>query len=163
MNPDSRRMRRAEREITDAAELERVLEKAQLLFLALDDHPAPPYVVPVFFAHQGGVLYVHSAREGTKIELLGRNPLVGFSAAADFTVVRGKAPCDFSARGLSVAGTGKARFVEDPAECVLALDLIMRHYAGGSAAGSLPYDAGALARTLVLAIRIDTLRGKRTG
>jgi uncharacterized protein len=165
MNPEGhpRAMRRAEREITDPVRLQEVLAEAELLFLAIDDHPAPPYVVPVFFAHEGGVLYVHSAREGTKIDLLRKNPRVGFSATAGVSVVPGSSPCDFSARGMSVAGTGTVRIVENAAECTRGLDLIMRRYAGSEAGGSLPYGTGALARTLVFAIQVDTLRGKRAG
>jgi uncharacterized protein len=153
-------MRRAERQITDPALVDEVLEKAATLFLAFHDEPAP-YVVPVSFGRAGDTLYVHGAQAGTKMTLLGRNPRVGFSAGTEPEVVTAPTPCAFSIRGSSVVGTGTARLVEDPAERTRGLDAIMRHYAPGAAAGD--YAPGALSRTAVIAIAIETLSGKRFG
>ena len=157
-----RPMRRVEREITDPAELEKILNEVTLLFLAFNDHPAP-YVVPVCFAHVEGTLYVHSARAGTKIELMKRNANVGFSGSTEPQVTAGDSPCEYSARGQSVAGTGSARIVEDEAELTRGMDLIMRHYAGAVAAEDLVYRPGSFSRTAILAITIASLRGKRIG
>jgi nitroimidazol reductase NimA-like FMN-containing flavoprotein (pyridoxamine 5'-phosphate oxidase superfamily) len=163
MGEQRRGMRRAEREITDPALLHNILQEATILFLAFNDSPAP-YVVPVCFAHdEQGILYVHSAREGAKIELLGKDPHVGFSASTELTVVSGEAACDFTSRARSVAGTGHARIVESDAERTHGLDLIMRHYARGPAAESPVYRGRSLARTAVIAIDIISLRGKQTG
>jgi uncharacterized protein len=160
----ARPLRRSEREITDPAELDGVLNGAPVLYLAFNDHPAP-YVVPVCFGHEGGVLYVHSAREGTKIDLLRANPLVGFSASTEMEIVPAASPCAFGSRARSVAGTATAVVVDDERERLRGLDAIMRHYAaGGTAALPEPaYNPGSLSRTCVIALRIRTLRGKHTG
>ena len=162
MGGQQRGMRRSEREITDPALLNTILQEATILFLAFNDSPAP-YVVPVCFAHEQGILYVHSAREGTKIELLGKDPHVGFSASTELTVVSGETACDFTSRARSVAGTGRARIVESDAERTHGLDLIMRHYARGPAAESPVYRGRSLARTAIIAVDIVSLRGKQTG
>lgn len=158
----SRFMRRAEREITDTALLDTILVEARILFLGLHDEPAP-YVLPVCFGHDTGTLYVHSAMAGTKIDLIAAHPIVGFSASTDLVVKPGTAACDYSSQARSVIGTGRARIVTDEAERVRGLDAIMRHYASGPAAETPVYKPGPLARTCVIAIRIDSLRGKRTG
>lgn len=157
-----RPLRRAEREITDPAELDAVFAEAKVLFLSLEDEPAP-YVVPVCFGREGGTLYVHSGRTGTKIDLLRAHPAVGFSASTEMTVLPGSSACDWSSRARSIAGTATARIVEDDAERARGLDAIMRQYA---APGNVPdhsYRSGPLSRTCVIALRIDTLRAKRTG
>ncbi len=160
--PD-RPMRRPEKEITDREELDKIIQTAEVLFLALRDEPAP-YVFPVCFGGDSGTLYVHSALVGTKIELLRSRPIVGFSACTTMTITPGRTPCDFSAAARSVVGTGRARIVEDEEERLRGLDSILRHYdAGAGAAGKSAYRPGSLARTCVIAIHVDTLHGKTTG
>jgi nitroimidazol reductase NimA-like FMN-containing flavoprotein (pyridoxamine 5'-phosphate oxidase superfamily) len=155
-----RPLRRSARELAEPDAIEEILQSAKLLFLALADQPAP-YVLPVCFGFAHGVLYVHSARKGTKIDLLRANPSVGFSASTDMTIVPGSAACDFTCGGRSVVGTGTARILADEEERIRGMDAIMRHYS--DAPGDRVYAPGSLARTCVIAIRIDTLCGKRIG
>ncbi|MCX7038328.1 MAG: pyridoxamine 5'-phosphate oxidase family protein, partial [Spirochaetes bacterium] len=93
----TRAMSRAEREIVGRAEMEAVLARADVLSLALCDEPAP-YVIPVSFGYEEGTLYVHSAPRGAKIDLIARDPHVGFSAHADYALVRGDAACGCGVR-----------------------------------------------------------------
>ena len=158
-------MRRAERELVDPAALDGILQSSQILFLALRDEPAP-YVLPVCFGYENGVFYIHSARAGTKIDLISRDPMVGFSASTEMRVIPGDAPCRFTSQAESVVGTGTAEMLAGEVDRRHGLDLIMRHYAGHSARGtvaSAPYEPGSLARTCVIAVRVLTMRGKRTG
>jgi nitroimidazol reductase NimA-like FMN-containing flavoprotein (pyridoxamine 5'-phosphate oxidase superfamily) len=182
-NPEPPRpMRRAESEITARAQLEEVLRKAKVLFLSLRDAQAP-YVVPVCFGWEGDTLYVHSALSGTKIDLIRADPAVGFSACTDIILKRGATACDFSLQAQSVAGTGRARILADDKERARGLDLIMRHYSEGDSAEApvygvpaervrpsgrartraLAYGAGSLSRTCVIAITIESLRGRQLG
>lgn len=157
----NRPMRRAAREITDPAALRAILQEATVLFLGLHDEPAP-YVLPVCFAHDDDCLYIHCAREGTKLERIRARSEVGFSATTPFTLVTGPTACDFGCRARSVVGTGRARIVTDDAERARALAAIMRHYAG-SRADTLFLRTESVDRTTVLAIDIETLRAKRIG
>ena len=155
-----RALRRAEREVTDPAAIDAILDESALLSLAFHDAPAP-YVIPVCFGRVGRTLYVHAAASGTKLELLARAPLVGFTAVAGMEVVRGPKACAWGARGRSACGTARGRVVADPDEKRAGLDAIMRHY--GSADPSPAYDEPVLSRTVVLAFEIDALRAKRIG
>jgi hypothetical protein len=155
-----RALRRASAEITDPGVIDDVFRGAKLLFLALADQPAP-YVLPVCFGFEDGVLYVHGAKEGAKMDLLRANPSVGFSASTDMNVVPGASACDFTCTGQSVVGTGTARILESEDERARGLDAIMRHYSSAPAEGS--YAPGPLSRTCVIAICIDTFRAKRVG
>ena len=152
-------MRRRERQLTDSKDIQRILAESPVVSLAIHDDPAP-YVVPLFFGHEEGRLYVHSALSGTKIDLMRANPRVGFAAWAPAEIVEGANACSFSARTSSVAGTGMARVVEDEAEKRHALDLIMRHTTGRES--GFTYNPASTARTLVIAIDIVTILGKGT-
>jgi nitroimidazol reductase NimA-like FMN-containing flavoprotein (pyridoxamine 5'-phosphate oxidase superfamily) len=158
----ARGMRRAESEITSRASLDSILRKARVLFLALRDGEAP-YVVPLCFGYETDTLYVHSALSGTKIDLIRAHPAVGFSACTDVILIPGAAACDFGLSAQSVAGTGKARILANGTEGARGLDLIMRHYAEGEAAEAPVYRPGSLSRTCVIAIHIESLRGRQLG
>jgi uncharacterized protein len=155
-----RPMRRPRTEITVGAQLEDILREARVLFLSLRDARAP-YVVPVCFGWEKDTLYVHSALSGTKIDLLRADPAVGFSACTDMTLVPGATACDFSLQAESISGTGRARILAEQKERVHGLDLIMRHYA--ESADAPVFSPGSLSRTCVIAITIETLRGRRLG
>jgi nitroimidazol reductase NimA-like FMN-containing flavoprotein (pyridoxamine 5'-phosphate oxidase superfamily) len=151
-----RHMRNFTKEITDRAELAEILTRAEVLFLALHDTPAP-YVIPLNFAYADGALWFHGAREGTKIDLIRRDPRVGFSAAADARLVSGPAACDFTSTGRSVVGRGTARIVVEPGGRRRGLDLLMRRYGMERP----DYRPDSFERTCVVRVDVEELRGKR--
>jgi uncharacterized protein len=153
-------MRRPEREITDPALIRATFTEADLLYLALPDQPAP-YVLPVNFGWEPGRLFVHGAREGRKLELLGRHPEVGFCLTAGARVVPAADACGFSATGRSVVGTGRVRVLDDASERTHALDVILRHYAPDHPGSG--YRPSSLAKTLLIEIEILTQSAKRVG
>jgi nitroimidazol reductase NimA-like FMN-containing flavoprotein (pyridoxamine 5'-phosphate oxidase superfamily) len=155
MDGAPRPMRTAKKEITDRAELEEILSRADVLYLALHDTPAP-YVIPLTFAYADGALWFHCAREGTKLDLIRRDPRVGFSAVADARVEPGAAACDFTARGRSVVGRGTARICADPAERRRGLDALVRRYGRERP----DYRPDSFERTCVVRIGVEELRGK---
>jgi nitroimidazol reductase NimA-like FMN-containing flavoprotein (pyridoxamine 5'-phosphate oxidase superfamily) len=158
-------MRRADREIAAPEGIADVLARGEVLRLAMIAPDGWPYVVPLSFAARPGpagapldglTIYVHSAREGRKLDALRRDPRVCFEVTVDVALVRGERPCDFGVRYRSAVGTGRARLVEDPAERVRALELIAARYAG--AATAIPADEAA--RVAVLAIEVERVTGK---
>ena len=156
MDGAARPMRNFKKEITDRAELEEILAKAEVLFLALHDEPAP-YVLPLNFAYADGVIWFHCAREGTKLDLIRRDPRVGFSAVTDAGVVAGAAACDFAATGCSVVGRGTARIATDPAERRRGLDALMSRFGMERP----EYRSDSLERACVIRVAVEGLRGKR--
>ena len=153
-------MRRSERQVNDPAEIRDILDNARLLFIAFHDEPAP-LVLPQFFGHEQGRIYVHGAPRGARIDLLAARAEVGFAAVAEAQVVAGKAACDFTARARSVVGTARARIVDNEKEKRHGLDLMMNHYAGTGE--RFTYRVETLARTCVVALEIITIMGKRIG
>lgn len=151
-------MRRKDREITDRIEMEAIIKATNLLHMALVDGDLP-FLVPVFYAFDGTALYFHSAQSGSKIEILKRNNNVCFEISIDNGFIESDEPCDFEAKHRTVIGTGKAFFVDDEADKIKALDLIVAHFTDKK----FEYPKTNLDRTAVIRIEITSLKGKKHG
>ena len=149
-------MRRKEREITERSEMEDILSSAKIMHLALAVNDVP-FLVPLHFAFDGLAIYFHSARAGTKIELLKLNNLVCFEICDYRGVVESRLACDFEANHRTVIGLGRAYFVEDDTEKIRALDLIVARFTGEK----FTYPKASLNSTLVVRIDIDSIKGKK--
>lgn len=150
-------MRRREKEITDRAELRRILREARICRLAVSEGDRP-YLVPLSFALDGDDVVLHSARAGRKIDALRRNPAVCFEVEEGVELVPAATACQFGMRFRTVIGFGEVEFVEDRAERVRLLALLGQRY--GAPEGPMP-DA-QIERTCVLRIRVRELTGKCT-
>ncbi|MEJ5359963.1 MAG: pyridoxamine 5'-phosphate oxidase family protein [Desulfobacterales bacterium] len=149
-------MRRRDREIGTRQEMEAVIAAASVCRLAMSDD-GRPYVVPLSFAYEGGVFYFHSAREGRKLQVLGKNPEVCIEVEDGVALKKGATPCAFGMRYRSVIAFGRAERVEGVEEKRRALERIAARYAPGSG----PVDAAAAERTVVLRVRVEQMTGKR--
>lgn len=152
-------MRRKDKEITDRQVMENVLEKAEIIRVAMIDN-GEPYLVAMNFAYADGALYMHSAREGRKIDALKANSRIAFQTEIDAGIVLRTEASNCTTRYTSVFGTGRAALVEDGAEVIKALDAIMTKHAGR--AGS-EYPEKALGMMLVIRVDIETMTGKKSG
>ena len=148
-------MRRREKEITDRAELLRILRDARVCRLALSDGDRP-YLVPLSFALDGDDLVLHSARAGRKIDILRRNPAACFEVEEGVEIVAGATACQFGMNFRTVIGFGEVEFVEDHAERARLLGLFGARF--GAPDGPLPDTE--VKRTCVLRLRVRELTGK---
>lgn len=133
--------------------LEGVLNDAEDMALALNDGDGAPYVFPVNYVLMGKALYVHTAFAGKKMDLIRRNPRVGFTAYVDVRILREKATTAFR----SVCGTGTAHVVEDRDEKRLALDAITVRY---RSLCPRPAPDAMINQVAIIRIDIETLMGK---
>ena len=151
-------MRRADKEIKEGPEIEDILRCGQICHLGLNDDGLT-YVVPVNYGYSSGCLYVHSALEGRKIDILRRNNSVSFSIYIDDGLVQSDVACNWGMKYRSVMGTGKAVLIEDRTKKEEALRIIMGHYAGPAAT----FEAARMDSILIIKVRIDSLAGKKSG
>jgi nitroimidazol reductase NimA-like FMN-containing flavoprotein (pyridoxamine 5'-phosphate oxidase superfamily) len=149
-------LRRSDREIKDPAEIEEILKRRKVCHIALCKENEP-YVVPMNYAWRDGTLYLHSAREGKKVEFARQNPYISFCVVSEWEVVEGPVPCSWTTHYRSVMGSGRVEFVEDAAEKAAALEIFMEHYTKGP----FEFPKAALDRVLVWKIRADSLTGKK--
>ena len=127
-------MRRKDREITDKTAIRAILDKAQVLHLAMIDGDRP-YVVPLHYGYtlENGVLtlYLHSAKEGHKLDVLQKNGRVAFVLETDVSLVSGgDLLCKYGAAYASVMGEGRATILTDPVEKTDALTMLMKTQTG---------------------------------
>lgn len=151
-------MRRNEKEIRSPGEIEAIIRHAKVCRLGLCDKGFP-YVVPVCFGYEPGHLWIHSAPEGKKIDLIAANSRVSFEFDEVLGVVQAESPCAWGMRYMSVIGSGFAEIVRDPEEKLLGLTCIMEQYSDERPA-AIPVTA--LADVCVIRIQIAEMTGKRS-
>lgn len=126
-------MRRKDREVTESSQIRQMLEEFKVCRLGIVDGGAP-YIVPMNMAcdYDGEklILYFHCAREGRKLELIRKNPKVGFEMDKEIALAEGNTPCQYSYKFASIIGKGTAKIVEDEEEKVKALTKLMKHQSG---------------------------------
>ncbi|MEI6132132.1 MAG: pyridoxamine 5'-phosphate oxidase family protein [Bacillota bacterium] len=152
-------MRRKEKEICDINEIKHILAECEILRLAMVDE-GEPYLVALNFALIDNSIYVHSAKEGRKVEILQKNPRVAFQTDLGVEVFRTDNVSKCSTKYKCVVGTGNVGFVDDDKEKKKALDALMKKHSGES---EFDYPEVLFARTLIIKIEIDTLTGKQSG
>jgi uncharacterized protein len=148
-------VRRNDREITDQAEIEAILREAQVCRLGLADGDGP-YIVPMCFGYEDGVIYLHSAHEGQKITMIRANPRCCFEVDQCNGIVKGKNACSWGMRYRSVIGLGRATILTDPAEKKHGLNCIMRQYQGGTH----EFSDDDVRSVAVIRVDIESMTGK---
>ena len=127
-------MRRKDREVTDREAIRAILDKAKVLHLAMIDN-GRPYVVPLHYGYSldddGLTLYLHSAKEGRKLDVLQQNDRVAFVLETDVNPVSGgDIPCKYGEAYASVMGEGTAVLLDDPVQKIEALQILMKTQTG---------------------------------
>ena len=127
-------MRRADREVTDYQQIQSIIEQAKVVHIGMLDNDRP-YVVPMqygfVFSDGTLTLYVHCAKEGRKLDILKKNPYVFIELETNVAIVSGgDIPCKYGSEYASVMGDGTAVIVEDVAEKISGLQLMMKTQSG---------------------------------
>jgi uncharacterized protein len=148
--------RHRERGSADRADLLAVLDEALICHVGLVRDGAP-VVLPSIFAvdpdgpDEGGTLYLHGS---VAAPWLRQAP--GTTLCATFTLVDGavlaRAAFSHSMNYRSAVVMGPGRLVDDDAELVHALDLIVDHVVPGRSATLRPHTRKELAATVVIAV-----------
>ena len=126
-------MTKRERQVTDPAHITHILDTGKILHLGLAVNNEP-YVVPMNYGYtlQNGklVLYLHSAVQGKKLDMIRANPRVFFEIDTDLVPFEGEKPCQYGLAYSSVMGRGTARIVEDVEEKKKAMSILMKTQTG---------------------------------
>jgi len=111
-------------------EITSIINKCQVCHVAMVDQQGKPYLVPMNFGFEEGVIYLHSSRSGKKIEILKNNPEVCIEFSTDYFLryQNEDVACSWSMKYRSVLAYGRVTFIEDETEKVNHLNMIMRNY-----------------------------------
>lgn len=122
-------MRRKDREITESNDILKIVDEAKILHLGLFDVDYP-YIVPLHYGYEYKdeqlIFYIHSAKEGHKIDLLKENPHVCLELNCDVDMISGgDIPCTYGSEYSSVIARGNAELLEEPSEKIRGLKALM--------------------------------------
>jgi nitroimidazol reductase NimA-like FMN-containing flavoprotein (pyridoxamine 5'-phosphate oxidase superfamily) len=156
-------MRRTDREITDAAEIERLLSQARYATIALADGD-DPYLVTLSCGYDPANrrLCFHVATAGRKLDIIARNPKACATVIADLGYKQGECAHPFE----SVVMTGTMRLLEDPQEIRSGMRALVGQLESAQdtdavfARNKLETDEG-LKRFRLLVFEIEDLAAKR--
>ncbi|KAB8287731.1 flavin-nucleotide-binding protein [Bifidobacterium avesanii] len=132
-----RQMRRADREVTDAAAIGAIIDACDIVDMAYVDAEGLT-VVPLNFGYEHDsetgrlTLWMHSAVSGRKLDAIrasGNRLPVAFTMRADCEVIEGRVACNWGEAFRSVVGNGAATIVDDLDEARHGLQMLMAHQA----------------------------------
>lgn len=156
--------RRKDRAVQDESEIESLLHRLPVGFIALSDRDQP-YLKPNLFWFDAETrrIYFHTAAKGRTRETVERNPRVCFSAAEMGSLIPADTALEFSTAYASVIAFGKARVVDDETEQRHGLQGLLDKYFPDLRPGVdyRPIVDDELARTSVYSIDIEAWSAKR--
>ncbi len=156
-------MRRREREITDPAQIDEILNNSEYLHLGLVDD-GMPYVVPMNYgvvkdaADGHYIIYLHGAHEGRKIDIIRKNPNCCFTMERNAKGFEGRLACQYGMTYECIMGFGQVHMVEDPQEKMDALVALMKTQTGRD---DFQFDERMVSIVSVMRIDVDELTAKR--
>ncbi len=152
-------MRRKDKKIQDQKVIDEIFLKNKVCRIGfVDDNK--PYVISMNYGYQENLIYVHSALEGRKIEIIQKNNSVCVEIADAIEVVDAEKACDFTTKYRSLVCEGKIHFLADLGEKREALERIMLHHTGNS---NWNMPDPAIEKIAVMKIVLQTISGKISG
>lgn len=151
-------MRKAKLEIKDQYILEEILSGAVICRMAMMDGDRP-YLLPFNYGYLERCIYIHSAPEGKKIDLLRLNPEVCFEVEDPVEITKGEKACNWSTRYRSVVGYGTVEILSDKSSKQQGLEVIMAQH---GAPELIEFNQKNLDRMVILKLSITSLSGKQS-
>ena len=147
--------------IDEEQRIESIIKKCQLCYVGMADENGRPYVLPMNFGYEKGMVYLHSAQEGSSISILEKNPQVCITFCTDPGLVwqDEEVACSYRMRAESVVCWGKVVFEEDFDKKVKALNNIMRQYSGRE----FNYSAPAVRNVKIWKVALDEIAAREFG
>ena len=116
--------------ITLQRDIDEIINKCQVCYVGMVDENNFPYVVPFNFGYRDGIIYLHAAREGMKMNALRKNPPVCIVFSADHKLhsQSEQVACSYSMHYRSVQAFGEVEFIDDRDQKIEILNIIMANY-----------------------------------
>lgn len=153
-------MRRKDRDIADRNAQLAILNRCDCVRIAFAVENEP-YIVAMsygFVWEDSLKLYLHSAREGKKLDMMRRNNRVCFQMDTDHQLVTDDLSCRWGMIYAGIVGRGKICEVTDTNERLFGLERLMANY---GKTDENRFAAEMLQVTTVLRLDVDELSAKR--
>ncbi len=149
------------RPITEQNEIEEIIRKSESCTLSMVDANGMPYAVPMNFGYEDGIVFLHSAPKGKKIEILKNKADVCLSFSTDHELrwQNKMVACSYSMKYRSVLIFGRIEFVDELEEKEKALNCIMKQYTAADFRFSIP----AIREVCVMRLEAHKTEGRAYG
>ena len=151
-------MRKTNQEIKDKSVLDEILTSSKICRLGMIDNGLP-YVLPFNFGYHENCIYIHSAPEGKKIDILKKNPLVCFEVEQQADIVEDEIACKWSTLYRSVVGYGNVQLVTEFEEKKHGLEIIMTQH---GYKGKMEFETKEVEFIVILKLQIESMTGKQS-
>lgn len=149
-------MRRQENAVSDPAVLEDIISSNYICRVALSDGERP-YIVAMNYGHRKNLIYLHSALEGEKIEIMKRNNRVCIEICDSAEIRESDKACSYGTSFRSIHCHGRIHFLSDPLQKKEGLSVIMKQHTGRA---DWDFSKAALEAVAVLKVEIEGMTGK---
>ena len=151
-------MRKTNQEITDKSVIEEILSKSEICRIAMIDNDLP-YILPFNYGYKDNCIYIHSAPEGKKIDLLKKKNTVCFEIEQIAKIIKHNKACKWATTYRSVVGYGDVEIITDYDKKKQGLEIIMTHY---GAPDNLEFELKQVESIVILKITISKVTGKQS-
>ena len=153
-------MRKSDREIKSKEEIIDIIKRCDVIRLAFNNGDYP-YILPLNFGFEVKndkvIFYLHSALEGTKIDIMKKDNRASFEMDTkhELQYYEEKGYCTMSYE--SIIGRGRIRILLED-EKMNALKKLMGHYHKSE---DTYFNPAAMSRTLVYSLEVEEMTAKR--
>ena len=153
-------MRKSDREIKSKEEIIDIIKRCDVIRLAFNNGDYP-YILPLNFGFEVKndkvIFYLHSALEGTKVDIMKKDNRASFEMDAkhELQYYEERGYCTMSYE--SIIGRGRIRILPED-EKMNALKKLMGHYHKSE---DTYFNPAAISRTLVYSLEVEEMTAKR--
>ncbi|MCL1868217.1 MAG: pyridoxamine 5'-phosphate oxidase family protein [Paludibacter sp.] len=147
--------------ISEKSEIEKIIAKCEICFVAMSASDGTPYVLPMNFGYIDGKIILHSAPEGTHLQYLAQNNRVciAMNCGTQTRWQDAEVACSYSTEAISVVCKGAVSFVENENDKIKYLNVLCAHYSDRK----FEYSAPAVHNVKIWLVEIDEMTCKAIG
>jgi nitroimidazol reductase NimA-like FMN-containing flavoprotein (pyridoxamine 5'-phosphate oxidase superfamily) len=152
-------IRRKDKEFTEKELMQKLLKSTQYITLAMVDD-GMPYLVPLSHGYdeKNGKIYIHSASEGKKLDVLRKNPNVWGQAMHDHGYHKGECSHLYA----SVMFKGKVHFIDEVEEKKHAFKVMIDQLEPNMEDRDRFAKSTGIPSTVVMYIEVEEMTGKKS-
>ncbi len=143
-------------------EVEPIIRACEICHLSMVDSNNLPYVLPLNFGYQDGIIYLHSDPGGKKLDILKSNPNVCINFTADHELfhITENVACSYGMSYKSVIVNGRVEFLTEKSQKIEALNIFMNQYIKNK---DFKYSDPAVENVCVFIVSMNDFIGKVYG
>ena len=146
---------------TDRKAIDKIIAKCDVCYVGMVDPEGKPYVLPFNFGYDGTHIFLHSALDGKKIDILklNNNVCIVFSTGHKLFHRNEGVACSYGMDFRSVVAFGEVHFVKDYDKKIEVLNKVMEKYTDKT----FTYNSPAVNNVEAFIVEIESITAKESG